>query len=124
VHAPTEDKCDYTKDSFYEEQEHVFDQFQKYHLKILVGDFDAKVILRGHWYYIVLNVHAPTEDKCDYTKDSFYEEQEHVFNQFPKYHLKILVGDFDAKVGREDISKQTIGNESVHETRNDNEVRM
>jgi len=62
------------------------------------------VTLRGYWCdVIVLNVHAPTEDKSDDTKDSFYEELEHVFNQFPKYHMKILLGDFNAKVRREDI---------------------
>jgi hypothetical protein len=44
-------------------------------------------------------VHAPTEDKCDDIKDSFYEELEGVFDQFPKYHTKILLGDFNAKVG-------------------------
>jgi hypothetical protein len=32
------------------------------------------VTLRGRWCDIVLNVDAPTEDKCDDTKDSFYEE--------------------------------------------------
>jgi hypothetical protein len=36
-------------------------------------------------------------------KDSFYEEVEHVFDKFPKYLMKILLGDFNAKVGREDI---------------------
>jgi endonuclease/exonuclease/phosphatase family metal-dependent hydrolase len=69
-------------------------------------------------------VHAPTEDKCDDTKDSFYEELEGIFHQFPKYHMKILLGDFNAKVGREDIFKPTIGNESLHETSNDNGVRV
>jgi hypothetical protein len=28
--------------------------------------------------------------------------------------MKILLGDFSAKVGREDILKPTIGNESLH----------
>jgi hypothetical protein len=32
--------------------------------------------------YIVLNVHAPTEDKTDDVKDSFYEELERVFHKF------------------------------------------
>jgi hypothetical protein len=32
--------------------------------------------------------------------------------------LKILLGDFNAKVGREDIFKPTIGNESLHEISN------
>jgi hypothetical protein len=36
---------------------------------------DAYNILRGHWCDItVLNVHAPTENKGDDTKDNFYEE--------------------------------------------------
>jgi hypothetical protein len=39
---------------------------------------------------IILNVRAPTEDKRDDTKDSFYEELEHVFDQFPKNHIKLL----------------------------------
>ena len=34
-------------------------------------------------------------------KQFFYEELEHVFEHFPKYHMKILVGDFYAKLGRE-----------------------
>jgi hypothetical protein len=33
--------------------------------------------------------------------------------------MKILLGDFNAKVGREDIFKPTIGNESLHEITND-----
>jgi hypothetical protein len=38
------------------------------------------IIVRGCWYnVIVLNGHAPTEDKIDDMKDSFYEELEHVF---------------------------------------------
>jgi hypothetical protein len=48
-------------------------------------------------------VHTPTEDKDDDTQDSFYEDPEQVFDQFPRYHTKILLGDFNVKVGREDI---------------------
>jgi hypothetical protein len=62
-------------------------------------------------------VHAPTEDKDDDIKDSVYEELEQVFDHFPRYHMKILVGDFNAKVGREDIFKLIIINKSLHETR-------
>jgi hypothetical protein len=38
--------------------------------------------------------------------------------------MKILLRDFNAKVGREDIFKPTIGNESLHEISNDNGVRL
>jgi hypothetical protein len=30
-------------------------------------------------------------------------ELEHVFDKFPKYHMNILLGGFNAKVGKEDI---------------------
>jgi hypothetical protein len=36
-------------------------------------------------------VHAPTEDKDNVIKDSFYEEPEQVFDQFPRYHAIILM---------------------------------
>ncbi|PNF39764.1 hypothetical protein B7P43_G04711 [Cryptotermes secundus] len=55
-----------------------------------------------------MNVHAPTEDKIDDIKNRFYAELEHVFDKFPNYPMKILVGDFNAKVGREDIFKPTL----------------
>jgi hypothetical protein len=63
-----------------------------------VSDRMLYIILRGHWCdIIVLNVHAPTEDKIGYMKDSFCEELERVFDKFPKHHMKILLGDFNAK---------------------------
>jgi hypothetical protein len=69
------------------------------------------IILRGCWcHIIVLNVPAPTLDKTDDVKDSFYEELERVFDKFPKCQMKILFGDSFAKVGKEDIFKPTIGN--------------
>jgi hypothetical protein len=43
------------------------------------------VVLRGCW---CLNVHAPTEEKTDNVKYSFYEELERVFYKFPKCHTK------------------------------------
>jgi hypothetical protein len=57
-------------------------------------------------------------------KDSFYEELECIFNKFPKYYLKILLRNFNAEVGREGIFKPTIGNESLHEISNDNELHF
>jgi hypothetical protein len=81
------------------------------------------IILRAHWCNIIfVNVHAPYTS--DDVKDNFYEELGHVFYQFPRYDMKILMGDFNAKVGREDIFKLTIRNESSHEISNDNGVRV
>jgi hypothetical protein len=64
-----------------------------------VSDRMSYITLKGHWCdIIVLSVHAPTEDKDDVIKDSFYEELEQVFNQLPRCNMKILLGDFNAKV--------------------------
>jgi len=69
-------------------------------------------------------VHAPSEEKSDDSKDSFYEQLEQVYDHFPKYHKKILLGDFNEKLGREDNFKPTIGNESLHQDSNDNGDRI
>jgi len=51
-------------------------------------------------------------------------EVEHIFDKFLKYHMKILLGNFNVKVWREDIFKPTIGNKSLHDICNDNGVRI
>jgi hypothetical protein len=78
-------------------------------------------VLRGRWYdIIVLSIYASTEVKTD--TDSIYEELERVFDKFPKSYAKMVFGNSNDEVGREDISKPTIGNESLQEISNDNEV--
>jgi hypothetical protein len=54
-----------------------------------------------------MSVHAPTEDKSDDKKNSFFGELEYVLDQFPKYHVKMLLGHFNGKVGTKDILKPT-----------------
>ena len=58
------------------------------------------------------------------SKDHFYEELEQVFGQFPKCNMKMSLGDFNVKVGRESIFKPTIGQESLHQDSNDNGFRL
>jgi hypothetical protein len=67
---------------------------------------------------------AQAEDKIGYMRDNSYNDLERIFDTFPKYHTNILPGDFNAKVGREDIFKPTIGNESLFEINNDNGVTV
>jgi hypothetical protein len=71
-----------------------------------VSDRMSYIMLRGRWCHII--VHAPTEDKTDDVKDSFYKELERVFDKLPKYHMKMCKC---VKVVREAIFKQTIGSE-------------
>ena len=71
-----------------------------------ISDRLSYLIFRGRWYdIIVINAHFSTEDKDDLIKDSLHKELERTFDQFPRYHIIILLGDFNAKVGQEDIFK-------------------
>jgi hypothetical protein len=56
-------------------------------------------------------------------KERFYDALEHVFHKFPKYHVITLLGNFNAKVGRDDLLKPPFGNENLHEISNDNAVK-
>ena len=90
-----------------------------------VSDRMSYIVLRGCLCNIFMNVHAPNEEKSDDLKYNFYDDLEQGFvYHFPKYHMKILLGDFNAKVGRENIFKPTIGNESLHQDSNGKGVRI
>jgi hypothetical protein len=71
-----------------------------------------------------VNVHAPTKDQSNDAKDIFSKELECVFDQLPKYHLNILLWYFNVKIQREDIFKLTDRKQILHETSNDNGVRI
>ena len=52
-----------------------------------VSDRMSYTVLRGRWFnIIVLNVHAPSQEKSGDSKDSFLEELQQVFYHSPKYH--------------------------------------
>jgi len=69
-----------------------------------ITDRMSYIALRGHWCNIIgLNAHAQTEEKSD---DSKEEESKQVFDPFSKYHIKILLGYFNAKFGRKGIFKR------------------
>ena len=55
---------------------------------------------------------------------SFYEKLGHYFIHFSKYHIKILLGDFSAKLGIENIFKPTIGNDTLHQDNKDSYFRI
>jgi len=51
-------------------------------------------------------------------ENSVCEELEYIFGQFPKCYLKILLRNFNTKVGRQGTFKVTIGNEILYEISN------
>jgi hypothetical protein len=57
-------------------------------------------------------------------KGIFCVELERVVDQFLKYWMNILLGDFSAKIDTADIIRPTVGNKRLHKISNDNGVRV
>jgi len=70
--------------------------------------------------YSNINAHAPTEDKHYEEKHKFYLELETVYSQCPKHDIKIVPGDFNAKVGKEGTNYPHAGRNGLHEVCNGN----
>jgi exonuclease III len=45
------------------------------------------------------------EEKGTEEKDKFYENLEQIYNKTPKKDVKIILGDFNAKIGKEHLFK-------------------
>jgi hypothetical protein len=90
-----------------------------------VSDRMSYMVLRGCWYNIkVLNVSVSSEEKSYDSKDGFDEKLEQISYHFSKNHVKIPLGDLNAKVGRKNIFKPTLWNESLHQVKNNNGVKI
>ncbi|KAL1448299.1 hypothetical protein WDU94_008926, partial [Cyamophila willieti] len=90
-----------------------------------VTDRICTMRLKGKFKNIsVVSFYAPTEEAEDEDKDTFYETLEEVCSNIPNYDMKILLGDANAKVGRETFWKPVAGSESLHPISNNNGTRL
>jgi len=62
----------------------------------------------------ILNVYSP-EDSKETEKDEFYERLTQIYESLPQYDVKIMLGDLNAQIGREEINEATIGKHSLHQ---------
>jgi hypothetical protein len=67
---------------------------------------------------------TPTKDKTEEETHRAFISNQRVFDQFPKDHMKVTSGDFNAKVGTENIFQATLQNKSLHEMSNHDAVRV
>lgn len=68
--------------------------------------------------------YAPTEAADEDIKDTFYEDLIQVYDKLPGNAIKIVLGDFNAKCGREIQFSHTLGKESLHDISNWNGLRL
>jgi exonuclease III len=81
--------------------------------------------IKGRFFnYSLINIHAPTNDSEEEAKDHFYEQLERAYAACPSHDVKLVMGDANAKVGRETVHQPTIGKHSLHESTNENGLRL
>jgi hypothetical protein len=100
-------------------------------IKHLIIDFQAKshrtcrLRIKGKFLnYSLICAHSPTEDKAVEEEDSFYDEIDEIYGECPKRDCKIIIGDTNAKVGKEQIYRSVIGKHSLRKRSNDNGMRL
>uniref|UniRef100_A0A2C9KQI7 Endonuclease/exonuclease/phosphatase domain-containing protein n=1 Tax=Biomphalaria glabrata TaxID=6526 RepID=A0A2C9KQI7_BIOGL len=90
-----------------------------------VSDRFCSLRLRRKFFNILfINVHTPTEDADDNTKEAFYDGLERIYDEAPKHDIKIVLEYFNAKIGKESAFIPIIGQESLHEETNNNGIRL
>jgi hypothetical protein len=81
--------------------------------------------VRGkHFNTSIINVHAPHNGRPDKEKDDFYSLLEKTYNERPRHDIRIVIGDLNAQVGREEEFRPTIGKFSMHPESNENGLRL
>ncbi|KAF0770345.1 craniofacial development protein 2-like [Aphis craccivora] len=85
----------------------------------------AILIVEGKFFNIAfVNAYAPSEDKSDEEKEELYSLLESTLEGIPRHCIIILLGDFNAKIGKEECFKTTTGSNSLHQLSNNNGFRL
>jgi hypothetical protein len=82
--------------------------------------------IKGRFFnYSLINIHhAPTKDSEEGAKDQFYEQLERAYAACPRHDVKLVMGDANAKVGRETVHQPAISKNSLYESTNENGLRL
>ena len=87
----------------------------------LINERLCMLRLTDNFYNIsIICGYAPTEEDTDEVKDLFYEQLDKAYNKLHAYDIKLLLSDFNAQVGKENIYMGTIGKHNLHNVINDN----
>ena len=68
----------------------------------------------------ILNVYAPTETSEKEEKEKFYERLEDEMEWMPREDMWLIMGDFNAQIGKEPTIQRVTGQYTLHKKTNDN----
>jgi hypothetical protein len=85
----------------------------------------CKLRLKGRFRNItIISAYALTEDSEEGEKEEFYEQLECICSKVQKYDTLIVMGDFNAKVEKENTLKMVAGKHTLHDISNDNGMML
>lgn len=83
------------------------------------------LMIVARWFNIAfVNVHAPTKEKEEVEKKEFFSLLNNVLNNIPANCIQIILGGFNAKIGKENYFRPIISIHSLHELSTDNGYRL
>ena len=80
----------------------------------------CKLRVKGKFYNMTNKYTSPTEDKEKEIKEQFYEELQRTQDRVPKHDITLIMGDTNAKLGKEKVFSQVIGHHTLHNISNEN----
>jgi exonuclease III len=99
-------------------------------VKYLVLNFEAynprvcHLWIRGKFLnYSIINKHTPTEESLG-DKTVFYVQLEKIYDSCPHHDVKVIMGDANAQVGKEDEFLPVIGTKGLHQQTNNNREKL
>ena len=85
----------------------------------------CKLRIKGKFNDITLiNTYAPTEDKTEEIKEQFYDDLQSMVDKVPKSDVTIILGDVNAKLGKEPAYQKITGKHTLHVETNRNGERL
>jgi len=87
-----------------------------------VNDRICRIRLKGRYRNTtIISTHARTEEKGEYEKEEFYDRLEETCNNVQKYDIIIIImGDFNAKIGKEKHLMKVAGKYTIHNETSEN----
>jgi len=69
---------------------------------------------------MIISTHASIEEREEYEKEEFYDRLEETCNKVQKYDIIIIMGDFNAKIGKENHLMKVAWKYTIHNETSEN----
>lgn len=85
----------------------------------------ARLRLKGKFNKMtIISAYSPTEDSSDEDKNEFYLKLMELCERTSKHDTLFIVGDFNAKIGKEKYIEDVAGKHSIYDETSENGIRL